>query len=149
MAVGFLMKLLVTSSSSWFFSLRASSSVRGDHRFSSGYLGGCNYWCMTGKLGLAGGYMIRFFVAFPLAIVMLHVRHPMYASAIASHGRPNINECPSSLLLGLITRKSTGYSQESNEIAMSCNVLTGLTIDLSTNSNIIEVGSKEVIPSVL
>jgi hypothetical protein len=39
---GVLMKLLITSSSSWFLSLRASSNVRGDHRFIFGYLGGGN-----------------------------------------------------------------------------------------------------------
>jgi hypothetical protein len=61
--------------------------------------------------------MIRFFVELPLAIVMLLVRHPMYASVVASHGRPNINGFPSSLLLGLITRKPTRYSQELTEIS--------------------------------
>jgi hypothetical protein len=104
---------------------------------------------MVGILGLAGGYMMRFFVAFPLEIVMLPVQHPMYAFAIVSQGIPNVNGCPSSLLLRLITMKSTGYSQESTEIAKSCNVSTGLTTDLLTNCNIIEVGSKEVIPRTL
>jgi hypothetical protein len=69
----------------------------------------------------------------------------MYAYTISSHSHPNINGFPSSLLIGLKTRKSAGYSQESTEIAMSFNVPTGLTIDLSANSNIVEVGSKEVI----
>jgi hypothetical protein len=80
---------------------------------------------------------------------MLLVRHPMYASVVGSHGCPNINGCPLSLLLGLITRKSVGYSQDSTEIAMSSNVLTGLTTDLSSNYNIVEVGSKELIPKTL
>jgi hypothetical protein len=93
--------------------------------------------------------MIRFFIELPLEIVIFHVRHPMYAFVVASHGYPNINGCPSSLLLGLITRKSAGYSQESTEIFMYCNVPTSLTIDLSTNSNIVEVGLKEVIPRTL
>jgi hypothetical protein len=92
---------------------------------------------MIGRLGLAGGYKIRFFIALPIEIVMLHVRHPMYASIIASHGCPNINECPSSLLLRLITRKSARYSQESTKISMSFNVLIGLTNDLLANSNIV------------
>jgi hypothetical protein len=73
----------------------------------------------------------------------------MYAYDVARHGIPNINGCPSSLLLGLINRKSTGYSQESTEISTSCNVTTGLTTDLSANCNIIEVGSKEVISRML
>ena len=53
---------------------------------------------------------MRFFVALPLEIVMFPVQHPMYASVVVSHGLPNINWCLSSLLLGLITRKSAGYS---------------------------------------
>jgi hypothetical protein len=99
--------------------------------FSSRYLGGCNIWCMLGRLGLARGYKIRFFIALPLAIVMLHVRHPMYAYVVASHGFPNINGCPSNLLLGLITRKSVGYSQELTEISMSCNAPSSLTTNLN------------------
>jgi hypothetical protein len=93
--------------------------------------------------------MIRFFVALLLEIFILVMRHPMYASVVFSHGHPSINGCPSSLLLGLITKKSYGYSQESTEIAMYCNVPTGLTTNLSPNSNIIEVVSKEVIPMTL
>jgi len=87
---------------------------------------------MTRRLGLAGGSNIRFFIALSLAIVMFLVRHHMYAYVVSSHGRPNINECPSSLLLGLITKKSSWYSQESTDTTMSCNVPTGLTTDLST-----------------
>jgi hypothetical protein len=123
--------------------------VRGDRRFPFGYLGGFNCRCMTGTLGLAGGYKIRFFITLPLAIVMLHVGHPMYAFVVASHGHPNINGCPSSLILGLITRKSTGYSQESIKIDIYSKVLIGLAIDLSSSSNIVEVGAKEVIPKIL
>ena len=104
---------------------------------------------MKGRLGLVGGYKIRFFIALPLTIVMFLVQHPMYASFVASHGRPNINGCPSSQLLGLITKKSSGYSQDSTEIAMSCNLPTGFTTDLSMSSNIVEVGSKEVIHRTL
>jgi hypothetical protein len=104
---------------------------------------------MTGRVGLDGGYVMRFFVALPLTIFMLHVRRPMYAFVVASHGLPNINGCPSSLLLMLITRKSTGYSQESTRISISCNVSSSLTTDISTSYNIIEVGSKEVIPRML
>jgi hypothetical protein len=103
------MKLLITSSSSWFLSLRASSSVIGDRRFFFGYIGGGNYCCMIGGLDLAGGYMMRFIVEFPLAIFMFPMQHPMYASAVVSHGLPNINGGSSSLLIGLITRKPTGY----------------------------------------
>jgi len=117
--------------------------------FSVGYMGGFNCWCMACRLGLVGGYKIRFFITLPLSIVMFHVRHPMYAYVIYSHGHRNINGCPLSLLLGLITRKSARYSQESTDIVMSYNVPTGLTVDLSTSSNIIEVGSKEVIPKTL
>jgi hypothetical protein len=73
----------------------------------------------------------------------------MYASAIASHGLPSINGFPSSPLLGLMMRKSTGYSQESVEMAISCNVPTGQTIDRSTNCSIIVVGLKESKPRVL
>jgi len=87
---------------------------------------------------------MRLFVAPPLEIVMLLVRHPMYASAVVSHGLPSINGCPSSPLLGLIMRKLVGYSQELTEIAISCNVPTSLTTDRSTNCNIIGVGLKEV-----
>jgi hypothetical protein len=92
---------------------------------------------------------MRLLLAFPLAIVMFPMRHPMYASVVVSHGLPNINGCLSSLLLGLITRKYDGYSQESTEIATSCNVFTNLTIDLLANCNIIEVSLKEVIPRML
>jgi hypothetical protein len=147
--VGLLMKLLITSSSNWFLSLRDSSSVRGDHRSFSGYLGGGNCRCMIVRLGLAGGYRMRFFLTPPLSIVMLPMRHPMYASVVASHGLPNINGFPSSPLLGLMMRKSIGYSQESTEISMSCNVPIILTTDQSTNCNIIGVGSKESKPKVL
>jgi hypothetical protein len=143
------MKILITSYSSWFLSSRASSNVRGDHRFPSRYLGGCNYRCMTGTLGLVGGYKIRFFITLPLEIVMLHVGHPMYASVVTSHGRPNSKGCLSSLILGLITIKSTWYSQELIEIDIYSKVPTGLTIDLSSSSNIVEVGLKEVIPRIL
>jgi hypothetical protein len=92
---------------------------------------------------------MRLFVALPLEIVILPVRHPMYAYVVVSHGLPSINGFPSSPLLGLIMRKSVGYSQESNEIAISYNVSIGLTTDLSSNCNIIELGSKEVKPKTL
>jgi ABC-type microcin C transport system permease subunit YejB len=104
---------------------------------------------MKKTLGLVGGYKIRFFTTIPQEIVMLHVGHPMYASIVAIHGCPNINECPSSLILGLITRKSTRNSQDSIDIDISSKVATGLTTDLSSSSNIAEVGFKEVIPRIL
>jgi hypothetical protein len=100
-------------------------------------------------LGLAEGYTMRLFVAPPLAMVMFPMRHPIYASVVASHGLPSINGWPSSPLLGLIMRKSAGYSKESIEIAISYNVPTGLTTNRSTNCNIIGVGSKEVKPRML
>jgi hypothetical protein len=100
------------------------------------------------RLGLARGYRMRFFVAPPLAIFMLLMQHPMYASAAVSHGLPSINGCPLSPLLGLIMRKSAGYSQESTKIDISCNVPTVFTTDRSTNCNIIGVGSKELKPRV-
>jgi hypothetical protein len=140
---------LFTSSSSWFLSLRDSSYVRGAHKSLSGYRGGGNCGYTKVGLGLAGGYKMRFFVIPPLVIVILPTRHPMYASAIASHGLPNINGFPSSPLLGLMMRKSVGYSQESTEMAISCNVPIGRTTDRSANCNIIAVGSKELKPRVL
>jgi len=48
-----------------------------------------------------------------------------------------------------MTRKSTGYSQELTEIVTSYKVPSGLTTDLSTSSNNIEVGSKVVMPRTL
>jgi hypothetical protein len=104
---------------------------------------------MIGRFGLAGGYKISFFMALLLEIFKLAMRHPMYASVVSSHIRPSINGSPSSLLLRLITRKSFGYSQESREITIYCNVPTSLTTNLSANSNIIEVVLKEVIPRTL
>ena len=92
---------------------------------------------------------MRFFVIPPLVIVILLARHPMYASAVASHGLPSINGCPSSPLLGLMMRKFIGYSQESTKMDISCNVSTGQTSDQSANCNIIAVGSKESKPRVL
>jgi hypothetical protein len=68
---------------------------------------------------------MRLFVIPPLTIIILPVWNPMYAFVVASHGLPSINRCPSSLLLGLMMRKSVGYSQESTEMAISCNVPTG------------------------
>jgi hypothetical protein len=100
-------------------------------------------------LGLAGGYKMRFFMIPPLVIAIFSVRHPMYASVIASHGLPNINGCPSSPPFGLMMRKSARYSQESTKMAISCNVPTGRNTDRSANCNIIVVGSKEIKPRVL
>jgi hypothetical protein len=85
----------------------------------------------------------------PLVIVILPTQHPMYASAVASHGLPSINGFPSSPLVGLMMRKSTGYSQESMEMAISCNVPTGQTTNQYANCNIIAVGSKVLKPRVL
>ena len=90
-----------------------------------------------------------FFVIPPLAIVILPIRHPMYAFVVASHGLPSINGCPSRPPFGLMMSKSVGYSQESTEMDISCNVPTGRTIDRSANYNIIVVGSKELKPRVL
>jgi hypothetical protein len=73
----------------------------------------------------------------------------MFASTVARHVLSSINGCPSSPLLGLMMRKFAGYSQESTEIAISCNVPTGRTIDQFSNCNIIGVGSKESKPRVL
>jgi hypothetical protein len=92
---------------------------------------------------------MRFFVTHPLAIVILPVRHPMYASPVASHGLPNINGFPSSILLGLMMRKSIRYSQHLTEMDISCNVPTGRTTNRSANCNIIGVGLKESKPRVL
>jgi hypothetical protein len=92
---------------------------------------------------------MRLFVIPPLAIVILRIQHPMYASSVAIHGLPSINGCPSSPLLGLMIRKSTRYSQELTEMVISCNVPTGRTIDRSANCNIIAVGLKESKPRVL
>jgi hypothetical protein len=91
---------------------------------------------------------MRFFVIPPLAIVILPIRHPMYASVVASHGLPSINGFPSSPLLRLMMRKSARDSQELTEMAISCNVPTGQTIDRSANCSIIAVGSKESKPRV-
>jgi len=146
---GLLMKIMITSSSNWFLSMRSSSSVRGDRRYFFGYIGGDNCGCMIFRLGLAGGYMMRFFVTPPLEIVILPMRHPMYAFVVAGHGLPSINGCPSTPLLWSMMRKSVGYSQESTEIAILCNMPTDLTTDRSTNYNIIGVGSKESKPKVL
>jgi hypothetical protein len=73
----------------------------------------------------------------------------MYALVVVSHGLPSINGCPSSPLLGLMMRKSAKYSQESTEIAISCNVPTGRTTDQYANCNIIGEGLKESKPKVL
>jgi hypothetical protein len=81
--VGLLINPLITSSSSWFLSLRASSSVRGAHRSFSGYHGGGNCGYMKVGLGLAGGYKMRFFVTPPLEIVILPILNPMYASVVS------------------------------------------------------------------
>jgi hypothetical protein len=129
--------------------MRASSCIRGDRKSFSGYRGGGNFGYTKVGLALAGGYKVRFFVIPPLVIVILPTRHPMYASVIASHGLPNTNGCPSSPLLVLMMRKSSGYSQESTEMAISCNVPTGRTTNRSANYSIIAVGSKELKPRVL
>jgi hypothetical protein len=129
--------------------LRAYSYVRGAHKSFSGYRGGGNCGYTKVGLGLAGGYKMRLFVIPPLVIVILPTQHPMYTSFVAIHGMPSINGCPSSPLLGLIIRKSIGYSQESMEMAISCNVPTGLTTDRSSKCNIITVGLKESKPRVL
>jgi hypothetical protein len=86
---------------------------------------------------------MRFLVTPPLEIVIVPDQQPMYASTFMSHGLPNINGCPSSPLFGLMMRKSTRYSQESTEMAISCSVPSGLTTDRLANCNIIRVGSKE------
>jgi hypothetical protein len=125
MVAGILINPLIMSSSSWFLSLMASSCVRGAHKSLSRYLDGGNCGYMKVGLGLAGGYKMRFFVIPPLVIVILHARNPIYVSSIASHGLPSINGFPSSLLHGLMMRKSVGYSQELTEMATSCNVPIG------------------------
>ena len=129
MVVGLLINPLITSSSSYFLSLRDSSSVRGARKSFFGYRGGDKCGYMKVGLGLVGGYKMRFFVTPPLVIVIFPIQYPMYTSVVVSHGLPSINGCPSSSLLGLMMRKSAGYSQESTEISMSCSVPTGLTID--------------------
>jgi hypothetical protein len=149
MVAGLLINPLISSSSSWFLILRDSSCVRGARKSFSGYRGGENCGYTKARLGLAGGYKVRFFVIPPLVIVILPARHPMYEFVVASHGLPSINGCPSSPLLGLMMRKSTGYSQESTKMAISCNVKTGRTTDRSANYNIIGVGLKELKPRVL
>jgi hypothetical protein len=149
MVVRLLISPLITSSSSWFLSLMASSYIRGALKSLFGYCGGGNCGYTKVGLGLAGGYKMRFFVIPPLVIVIFHVRHPMYTSVVASHGLPSINGCPSSPPLGLMMRKSVEYSQESTKMAISCNVPTSRTTDQYANCNIIVVGSKELKPKVL
>jgi hypothetical protein len=149
MVAGLLINPLITPFSSYFLSLRASSCVRGDRKSLSGYHGGGNYGYTKFVLGLGGGYKMRFFVIPPLVIVILPARHPIDASVVASHGLPNINGCPSSPLRGFMIWKSVGYSQDSMEMATSCNVPIGRTTDQSANCNIITVGSKELKPRVL
>jgi hypothetical protein len=79
MMVGLLINQLITSFSSWLLSLRASSSVRGARKSLFGYRGGGNCGYMKVRLGLDGGYKMRFFVTPPLEIVILPLQHPMYA----------------------------------------------------------------------
>lgn len=88
-------------------------------------------------------------MAFPLVIVMFPIRYPIFASVVANYGLPNIRGCPSSLFLGLITKTSTGYSQESTWTIMSSRVPSSLTTNLSANSNNVEVGFKAVILKIL
>ena len=66
---------------------------------------------------------------------------------MASQGLPKINGCPLSRVLGFIIGKSVGYSQESTETMKSCSMPSGLTTDRSANSNKVEVGSADVMPS--
>jgi hypothetical protein len=130
---GLLINPLIMSSSSWFLILRASSYIRGARKSFSGYRGGGNCGYTKVGLGLAGGYKMRFFVIPPLAIVILPVRHPMYASAVASHGLPSINGCPSSPLLGLMMRKSANIPKSRRRwlYHVMCQ-LVELPIDLPT-----------------
>jgi hypothetical protein len=146
MVAGLLINPLIMSSSSWFLSLRDSSCTREAHKSFSGYRGGGNFGYTKVGIGLAGGYKVRFFVIPPLVIAILLARHSMYTSSVASHGLPSINRCPSSPLLGLMMRKSDGYSQELIEMAISCNVPTGQTTDRSANCSNIAVGLKELKP---
>jgi hypothetical protein len=60
--------------------------VRGARKSFSGYRGGGNCGYTKVGLGLVGGYKRIFFVIPPLAIFILPIRHPMYASVVASHG---------------------------------------------------------------
>jgi hypothetical protein len=125
MVAGLLINPLITSSSSWLLSLRASSCVRGARKSFSRYRGGGDYGYTKVGLGLVGVYKMRLFVIPPLAIVILPIQHPMYGYVVASHGLLNINGFPSSPLLGLMLRKFVGYSQELTEMAISCNMPTG------------------------
>jgi hypothetical protein len=58
MVAGILINSLITPSSSWFLSLRASSYVRGARKSLSGYHGGGNCVYTKVGLGLAGGYKL-------------------------------------------------------------------------------------------
>lgn len=93
-------------------------------------------------------YKIIFLMTIPFAIVMSPVWHPIYVSIVSSHGLPNIRGYPFNLFLGLITRKSTMYSQESIEMIISSKVPSIFTTDLLANSNIMEVNFNVVIPRI-
>ena len=69
------------------------------------------------------------------------------ASVFAKQGHPSIRGCPSNLLFGLITKRYAGYSHESIETKMSCNIPSGLITDMSASSSKVDVGSKADMPS--
>ena len=77
---------------------------------------------------------------------MMPTQHLIQASVFANQGQPNTKGCPFSLLLGLMTRKSIGYSQKLTETITSCKVPLGPTMDLLASSNKFEVVLKVVMP---
>lgn len=58
---------------------------------------------------------------------------------MANHGLLKIRGCPPKFVFGCKMRKSTRYSHESKETIISSSIPYGTTLDLSSNSRIVEV----------
>lgn len=66
--------------------------------------------------------------------------HPIRALVDANQGHPMIMGCLPELELGVMTRKSTGYSQESKETITSSRTPAGLTLDQYASSRTVGFG---------
>ena len=88
-------------------------------------------------LGLVGGYIVMFLMAFPSEIVMDRNLQLMYASVVAIQGLPNINGCPPNYDFSCKTRKYVGKSHESTDTTTLSTTPSGLMVDLSSISKMV------------
>jgi len=94
------------------------------------------------SVGLEDGYKVIFFIYRPFDMVISPDLHPMKASVVTNHGLPRMTGWPTMLVLGWITRKSTGYSQEFKVTSISLRIPAGLILDLSTSLSTMGVAKR-------